>query len=47
MLVIFVLYLRFFIVINKVQFNPINIQYETHHTPTHITQSIKLRHHNN
>ena len=34
------------IVVNKPQFNPVNTRCGTHHTPTHITQSIKLGHHN-
>ena len=37
--------LRLLAVVNKAQFNPVNTQYRTHHTPTHITQSIKLRYH--
>ena len=32
--------LRLLIVVNKAQFNPINTRCGTHHTPTHITQSI-------
>ena len=38
--------LRLLAVVNKAQFNPINTRYGTHHTPTHITQSIKLGYHN-
>ena len=38
--------LRLLVVVNKAQFNPINTRCETHHTPTHITQSIKLWYHN-
>ena len=34
--------LRLLIVINKAQIYLVNTQYETQHTPTHITQSIKL-----
>ena len=37
--------LRLLVVINKSQFNPVNTRCRTHHTPTHITQSIKLEHH--
>ena len=37
--------LRLLAVVNKAQFNPINIQCGTYHTPTHITQSIKLEYH--
>ena len=37
--------LRLLAVVNKAQFNPINTRCGTHHTPTHITQSIKLGHH--
>ena len=36
------LQLRLLAVVNKAQFNPVNTRYETHHTPTHITQSIKF-----
>ena len=32
-------------IVNKAQFNPVNTRCGTHHTPTHITQSIKLGHH--
>ena len=38
--------LRLFAVINKAQFNPVNTWCRTYHTPTHITQSIKLGRHN-
>ena len=38
--------LKLFVVINKIQIYPVNTRRETHHTPTHITQSIKLGHHN-
>ena len=38
--------LRLLVVVNKTQFNPVNTRYGTHHTPTHITQSIKLGYHN-
>ena len=37
--------LRLLVVVNKAQFNPVNTRYETYHTLTHITQSIKLGHH--
>ena len=37
--------LRLFVVVNKAQFNLVNTRCGTHHTPTHITQSIKLGHH--
>ena len=37
--------LRLLAVVNKTQFNPVNTRCGTHHTPTHITQSIKLGHH--
>ena len=37
--------LRLLIFINKAQFNPVNTRCGTHHTPTHIIQSIKLGHH--
>ena len=38
--------LRLLVVVNKTQFNSVNTRCGTHHTPTHITQSIKLGHHN-
>ena len=38
--------LRLLVVVNKVQIYPVNTQRGTHHTPTHITQLIKLGHHN-
>ena len=38
--------LRLLVVVNKAQFNPVNTRCGTHHTPTHITQSIKLGYHN-
>ena len=38
--------LRLLVVVNKVQIYPVNTQCGTHHTPTHITQSIKLGYHN-
>ena len=38
--------LRLIVVINKAQIYPVNTRCGTHHTPTHITQSIKLGHHN-
>ena len=38
--------LRLLVVVNKTQFNPVNTRCGTHHTPTHIIQSIKLGHHN-
>ena len=37
--------LRFLVVVNKTQIYPVNTRYGTHHTPTHITQSIKLGYH--
>ena len=37
--------LRLLPVVNKAQFNPVNTRCGTYHTPTHITQSIKLGHH--
>ena len=37
--------MRLLVVVNKAQIYPVNICYETHHTSTHIAQSIKLRHH--
>ena len=37
--------MRLLAVVNKAQFNPVNTRCETHHTPTNITQSIKLGHH--
>ena len=37
--------LRLLVVVNKAQFNPVNTRCGTHHTPTHITQSIKLGYH--
>ena len=39
------LQLKLLAAVNKTQFNPVNIQCGTHHTPTHITQSIKLGYH--
>ena len=38
--------LRLFVVVNKAQIYLVNTRYGTHHTPTHITQSIKLGYHN-
>ena len=38
--------LRLLAVVNKAQFNPVNTRCRTHHISTHITQSIKLGHHN-
>ena len=38
--------LKLLAIVNKAQFNPINTRCGTHYTPTHITQSIKLEHHN-
>ena len=38
--------LRLIVVVNKAQFNLVNTQCGTYHTPTHIIQSIKLGHHN-
>ena len=37
--------MKLFIVINKGQIYPVNTRYKTHHTSTHITQSIKLGYH--
>ena len=37
--------MRFLAIVNKAQFNPVNTRCGTHHTPTHITQLIKLGHH--
>ena len=37
--------LRLLVIVNKAQLYPINTRCGTHHTLTHITQSIKLRHH--
>ena len=37
--------MRLLAIVNKAQFNPVNTRCGTHHTPTHITQSIKLGHH--
>ena len=34
--------LRLLVVVNKAQIYPVNTRCRTHHTPTHITQSIKL-----
>ena len=39
------LQLRFLVVVNKAQIYPVNTRCGTHHTPTHITQSINLGHH--
>ena len=38
--------LRLIVIVNKAQIYLINTRCETHHTPTHITQSIKLGYHN-
>ena len=38
--------LRLLVVVNKAQIYLVNTRCDTHHTPTHITQSIKLGHHN-
>ena len=38
--------LRLLVVVNKSQIYPVNTQCGTHHTTTHITQSIKLGYHN-
>ena len=40
------LQLRLLGVVNKVQIYPVNTRCGTHHIPAHITQSIKLGHHN-
>ena len=37
--------LRLIVVVNKAQIYLVNTRCGTHHTPTHITQSIKLGHH--
>ena len=37
--------LKLFVVVNKAQIYLVNIRRGTHHTLTHITQSIKLGHH--
>ena len=37
--------LRLLVIVNKVQIYPVNTWCRTHHTSTHITQSIKLGHH--
>ena len=37
--------LRLLVVVNKAQIYLVNAQCRTYHTPTHITQSIKLGHH--
>ena len=37
--------LRFLVVVNKTQIYPVNTRCGTHHTSTHITQSIKLGYH--
>ena len=37
--------MRLFVVVNKAQIYPVNTRCGTHHTSTHITQSIKLGHH--
>ena len=39
--------LKLLAVINKAHICPVNIRCGTHHTPIHITQSIKLGYHNN
>ena len=36
--------LRLLVIVNKAQIYSVNTQCGTHHTPTHITQSIKLEH---
>ena len=38
--------MRLLVVVNKTQIHPVNTRCKTHHTPTHITQSIILGHHN-
>ena len=38
--------LRLFVVVNKTQIYLVNTRCGTYHTPTHITQLIKLGHHN-
>ena len=37
--------LRLLVAVNKAQIHLVNNRCRTHHTPTHITQSIKLGHH--
>ena len=39
------LQLKLLVVVNKAQIYLVNIRCGTHHTPTHITQSIKLGYH--
>ena len=36
--------LKFLVIVNKTQIYPVNTRCGTQYTPTHITQSIKLRH---
>ena len=38
--------LRLLVIVNKAQIYLVNTRCETYHTLTHITQSIKLGHHN-
>ena len=38
--------LRVLVVVNKAQFNPVNTCCGIHHTPIHITQSLKLGQYN-
>ena len=38
--------LRVTVVVNKAQFNPVNTRCGIHHTPIHITHSLKLGHYN-
>ena len=37
--------LRLIVIVNKAQIYPVNTRCRTHHTSTHIIQSIKLGHH--
>ena len=37
--------LKLLVVVNKAQIYSVNTRCGTHHTPTYITQSIKLGHH--
>ena len=38
--------MRLLVIVNKAQFNLVYARCATHHIPTHVTQSIKLGHHN-
>ena len=39
--------MKLLVVVNKTQIYLVNTRRGTHHIPTHITQSVKLRHHRN